>query len=1134
MSLKGTTWAPMGPSPISENTTQDNGLVSAIAINPNNPNVIYQGTAGGGLWGSIDGGTTWSPLFDRQLSLGIGEPGALAIDPNNTGILYAGTSSRVTNQPAAGLFKSTDGGASWVLLGSGYPAGNSGNATQFINQNINVILVDPADSNILYLGSNSGLFVSFDGGLNWTAGANGSGDARSLVLDTSLPLPGRILYAGLSGLGVFQSTDGGQTWNQIVGASTPAVASAVGSGGFSKAIVAIPPPATPANTNGVQVIYVTLQGTGGAPDPVGIFLSTDQGATWAQQAATGMPTNSQGGYSFHMAVDPASPGDGVNDLIYFGVVRQAKSTNSGVSFTPLNVLHADTHSWAFFPQPSPTPSIVFCGNDGGLDKSVDGGATWTPLNSGGLQTGLFYNLEIRPDATGSVTVGALQDNEVETTSGGTGLGWVATFGGDGWDVAYDATTPGRVYASSGFWSPPPCTQVYLSNDDGATFPTNITPWGTTTDGGCYLAPVATDPSTGGIVYVSGSQNLWQSRDGGLTWRILASFGNTGNIDVARANGNNVVIAVGTQVFVSTNALAATVGSPNGVTFTNITRNLPSRNVSRAVFDPNDPTVIYAVLGGFAGVFGQPGHVFRTSVAATAWTDISPVLDLPFNAVALDGTETPTAIYAGTDLGVLRSVDGGASWSVLDDIHFPRAPVLDLALSTQAGILRAATYGRGVFQFTAPTGPAIAVSLQDGLDFGFVCQGPVYLTLEITNVGAANLVVESVQRLMGSTDFAVLSSPGTPLVISPTDTVDFVVQFTPTSQGTPETATIRIKSNDPAAPYVDLAATGQGGTASLATVIATGGNLGEVCLGSFVDRTLTLNNTGLCSLSILNIVSSSGVFTTPSVASYPLIVGSGESIGVPIRFQPIGFGPQSATITVFSNDPAGPRTLTVSGVALTPKLDLLIADAGSFGKVCLGTFADRFLTLSNGGRCRLSVTSITSSSGEFSVPLVVSYPLAIAAGGALSVPIRFQPTGFGPQAATITVVSDDPGGPRTIAVSGEAPHGRLAVTGSTDFGGVRYRRRAQRTVSICNVGECDLDVTRVALRHRHRRFRLIHNPFPAKLRPGSSLDVVIQFRATRALPRLCELIVMSDDPVTPIRTLDVLAYTRYEEGEGERR
>src|SRR6478752_7283356 len=151
MSLNGTVWPPIGPSPIAQGGSPVSGLVSAIAINPANPNLIYIGTAGGGVWRTDDGGTSWSPIFDRQLALGVGEPGALAIDPNNTDVIYVGTSRRVSAQPQAGLFKSTDGGSSWIRLGSGYPAGNTGNALQFVNQWVNVITVDPANSNIVYL-----------------------------------------------------------------------------------------------------------------------------------------------------------------------------------------------------------------------------------------------------------------------------------------------------------------------------------------------------------------------------------------------------------------------------------------------------------------------------------------------------------------------------------------------------------------------------------------------------------------------------------------------------------------------------------------------------------------------------------------------------------------------------------------------------------------------------------------------------------------------------------------------------------------------------------------------------------------------------------------------------------------------
>ena len=299
MALNGTAWTPLGPSPISEGSN-DNGLVSSIALHPTNPNTLYIGTVGGGVWRSADGGATWSPLFDRQVAMGIGEPAAIAIDPINPSVVYVGTSGRFNAQPQAGLFKSADEGASWVILGSGYPSGNTGNAIQFAGQFINVIIVDPANSNRVYLASTSGVFVSNDGGLNWVQGFNAFGDARSLQLVVSTPAGARILYAGISGRGVFQSTDGGANWAQILSGTTPVVAAAVGAppNGFGKVIVSLAPLTKPvANPGGVQVVYVSLQGTGGAPDPIGVFMSTDQGNTWVQQTATGMPTNTQGGYS---------------------------------------------------------------------------------------------------------------------------------------------------------------------------------------------------------------------------------------------------------------------------------------------------------------------------------------------------------------------------------------------------------------------------------------------------------------------------------------------------------------------------------------------------------------------------------------------------------------------------------------------------------------------------------------------------------------------------------------------------------------------------------------------------------------------------------------------------------------------
>jgi hypothetical protein len=1137
MSLKGTVWTPIGPSPITEGSAPDNGMVTAIAPHPFDPKILYIGTAGGGVWRSRDGGSDWTPIFDRQLALGIGEPAGIAIDPNNTDVIFVGTSQRVmlgtgntgifgAPDSSQGLYKSTDAGDSWIQLGSGFPVGNTGNAINFLGQEINVVLIDPANSKNMYLASSRGLFFSTDAGQNWTQGTGASGDARSLVLDTSSPVSARILYAGISNKGAFSSNDGGQTWTQILSGSTPAVATAIGGpgNGFSKVIVAIPPPTSPPHAGGVQVLYVTLSGTGGANDPVGLFISKNQGTTWAQQAAASMPKRTQGGYSFHMAIDPASPGDGLNDIIYFGTVSQGKSTDAGASFSSLSVLHADTHSWAFIPKPSPKPSVVFCGNDGGIDTSTDGGGTWNSLNSGRLQTGLFFNIDVKPDATASQVVGSAQDNGLQTTSGAVSPDWVSQ-GADGFDIAYDGVTAGHVYGTSGFWSPAPCTRLFLSTDDGQTFPTEITPWGTTSDQSCGVFPVATDPSNAGTLYVSGNQNLWQTQDAGSTWRILKGFGTTGDINVAAANGNNVVIAVGDQVWVTTNALGA------APTFTNITRNLPSRNVARAKFDPSDPTIIYAVLGGLNGPGpGQTGHVFRTTIGGTSWNDISPTigippvqLDLPCNAIALDGTDIPTTIYIGTDLGVLRSMDEGLSWSVLDDIHFPRVTVSDLVLNQKAGILVAGTYGRGVFKFTKPKGPAIAVNLQDNLDFGAVCSGPVDLTLTIYNVGVADLIIDNVQRLMGSTDFSVLPLPGTPVSVAPGDSIEFTIQYLPITAGV-QVAIIRIVSNDPGAPNVDLAVVGAKGTSGLAASIADSGNFGNVCIGSFADEILTINNPGDCPLEIFNIIAAPAQFEAPGVASYPLVIGPWESIDLVVRFRPTAFGTVAGTFKIFSNAPGSPATVSVVGTAPPPRLALIIADNGSFGKVCVGSFRDEPLILTNAGKCSLTVTGITSTSAEFVLPLVQTWPVTISPGNSLEMPLRFEPTSFGSKSATITVDSDDPAGRRTIEVTGYAPSGKLAVTGSLCFGGVKACSCAERTIALCNVGPCPLHVSSVCFKRHNPHWRLIRNPFPATLYPGSCLNLVIRYKATEKCPRCCELVIKSDDPEMPVKELDVLAYT----------
>ena len=314
---------------------------------------------------------------------------------------------------------------------------------------------------------------------------------------------------------------------------------------------------------------------------------------------------------------------------------------------------------------------------------------------------------------------------------------------------------------------------------------------------------------------------------------------------------------------------------------------------------------------------------------------------------------------------------------------------------------------------------------------------------------------------------------------------------------------------------------------LVTVIADSGDFGDVCLGDHKDMTLVLSNSGFNMLTVSNITSSSPEFLVPSVLFYPIVIEAGNTIEIHIRLNPSSLGAKAATISVFSDDPDSPKEVKVSGFVGAPRLVTLIANSGNFGKVCRDTFKDQMLTLSNSGKCTLTVNSIISSSAEFVVPDVVSYPITIEAGNALQVPIRFEPNSLGAKSAEITINSDDPEGPKTVKVFGKVPAGKIVITGSTCIGGVKAGCLGERTITICNVGDCKLKVSKVALKRKRKHWKLINNPFPANLQPGSCLDVLIRYKAKEKCPKSAELVILSNDPKRPKIVLDLMAYTAWD-------
>lgn len=311
-------------------------------------------------------------------------------------------------------------------------------------------------------------------------------------------------------------------------------------------------------------------------------------------------------------------------------------------------------------------------------------------------------------------------------------------------------------------------------------------------------------------------------------------------------------------------------------------------------------------------------------------------------------------------------------------------------------------------------------------------------------------------------------------------------------------------------------------AIVVTMVQDDGQFGDVCVGKSADRVLTINNSGFAELLIWSLTSSNGAFLIPSVAAFPLAVAPGESIEVPIRFSPTAAGIATATITIFSNDLFNPETVHVRGTGATPRLVVGIADSGNFGDVCRGSFRDEPLVVNNAGPCALLINNVTSSSADFRQPEILSYPIVVAAGASITLPIRFQPTALGAAAGTITVVSN--AGANVIGVSGNTPSGKLVVTGSGYFGAVKACCTEERTLSICNIGDCKLFVSGVSFKHKSKHWKLMNNPFPATLHPGSCLALVVRYTATERYPRPCELIITSDDPTQPTKVIELLAAT----------
>ncbi len=376
-----------------------------------------------------------------------------------------------------------------------------------------------------------------------------------------------------------------------------------------------------------------------------------------------------------------------------------------------------------------------------------------------------------------------------------------------------------------------------------------------------------------------------------------------------------------------------------------------------------------------------------------------------------------------------------------------------------------------------------------LDFGTVCS-PETHQLELFNAGDAPLTVNSVTRVSGSTDITIASNPVTPLTIQPAGTVGFAVTCSPSGTGA-KTATIRISSNDPDQPQIDVTATCNEGFGTATLSMANTGNFGDVCVDGFKDMPLTITNSGTCPLNVTGLSVSGGdttQFLTPG-SGFPATIGAGGSLASQIRFQPTSFGAKATTVNVASNDPAGTKSIGVSGNA--PTGDLKVSGSTDFGNVCAGAQSEKQISVCNVGKCNLNVTSATLVGCDGNFTLVNSpFPAPVSPDFCAPLTVRFTPQTAGPHSCNLVITTDDPtDGTATLLLTANTPSAVIDVPPSVSFLPEVIQSLGVCTTAkpfpVSNNGSCNLTVNSMTISGVNGGdYSLSGQPsFPIPIQPG---------------------------------------------------
>lgn len=670
-------WTFMGPSssPYQNNAALYNGVgrVDRITFHPTNPSIIYIGTPAGGLWRTLNGGSTWNNLTDNLPSIGVS---GFVISHANTNDMYLLTGDGDSSggglvkdfgymRESIGVLKSTDGGVSWHQTGT-FPNTDDPFSGYMLVQS-------PDDANVLLAATNSGLYRTTDGGVTWNKRVTG------IHYDVAFkPGDGTRAYSTVRG-DFWMSTDGGANWTSN---STfdfdPANCGTNGGGRIQIAV-------TPANPSRVYLLCGPVTAVGGF---CGVYLSTNSGSSFTRQSNTpnilgradaGNDGFGQTGYDLAITCR--------NDLstsIVIGGLTVWRSRNSGTSWihcTSFNedgvfpYIHPDVHDVAY----NPLNNWLYAATDGGFFRSQDTGITWVDL-SPNIETTQFYHMT-GWDGDINKLMGGSQDNGVKYRLSNSSTHFHIT-GGDGFDVVFDPSTGEPAFSTNN-------DLLATYSNDGAnasfTYPNNDSTFFKT------LAIHNTDPD----ILLIGAENILKTIDGGSSYTDEGASG-TWALTSCPSNSNRFYAAGGTGYGNGSGSLyfSGDVGSTWTVKSGN--PGFPSTSNWVKITDvsvrPNNSSYVWACFGGFDAGY----KVVMSTNTGDTWTNLSFNLpNVPINCLAIDNNN---GAYAGTDIGVFYLGPTVSQWMPWSN-GMPNVPVTELVIFDDGTNkkIRAATFGRGIWQ-----------------------------------------------------------------------------------------------------------------------------------------------------------------------------------------------------------------------------------------------------------------------------------------------------------------------------------------------------------------------------------------------------------------------------------------------------